>query len=449
MSLRTLINLRIVFSVVLILIIGGATAVWQARQSVEKEVQTSIKMALQMIDFGFAQVPVSSRYGDKWLSEVKGLQQTKYLQISITEQGVEPVKFITQSRVDDSSSKPPNWFVDATKAGQFTETYDVLMADDSIKTLLITADPMDEIIEAWGESKAFFWSIVGMLWIIFLLVNLVFHSVLWSVTTILSGLQQVGQGHYGLELPQFKIQEFEAIALEVDAMSLALKTAEESNQTLARHTMHIQETERQTMSHALHDEMAQSLTAIKAMAVTSKQANADITAIADSTIKVCDHLSVVVRSMMRTLHPLSLAELGLRATLTDLISEWQRHTPRLHIDLDYDDKLEQLNSEVTIHVYRIVQECLTNVVRHSQATQVSVLLEKRGNTVWMTVSDNGVGGQVGQQGFGVLGMQERAKNLGGKFLFESVANQGVNVVVQLPYILRNDDEQAANKGVIG
>lgn len=433
MSLRTLINLRILFSVVLILLLGGVTAVWQARQSVEKEVQSSINLALQMIEFGFAQVPLSSRYGSDWLPQMGALQQTRHLQISISEEGDKPVKFITERVVDSTVSEPPHWFVNAVSARHFSEKYDVSMADGTIKTILIIADPMDEISEAWSESQAFFWSIVAMLLVIFLAVNLVFNSVLQSVKTILSGLQQVEYGHYGLSLPLFKIKEFDAIAQEVNEMSSALKTAQESNQALARHTMHIQESERQTMSRELHDEMGQSLTAIKAMAVTSKNENANVTSIADSIITVCNHLSVVVRSMMRTLHPLSLAELGLRATLADLVSEWQRRTPELHIDLDYDDELEALDNEVTIHVYRIVQECLTNVVRHAQATQVSVLLEKRGNVVWMTVSDNGIGGQANRQGFGVLGMRERAESLGGKFLFESVENQGVNVVVQLPY----------------
>lgn len=434
MSLRSLINLRIVFSVVFILLLGGATAVWQARQSVEREVQSSINLALQMIEFGFAQVPLSSRYGSEWLPQISALQQTRHLHISISENGVKPTKFITQRIVDEARNEPPQWFIDLVRARHFTEKYDVSMADGTVKTILITADPMDEITEAWGESQAFFWSIVAMSVIMFLAINLVFNAVLRAVKTILSGLQQVEDGHYGLALPRFKIKEFDAIALEVNEMSSSLKAAQKNNQALARHTMHIQESERQTMSRELHDEMGQSLTAIKAMAVTSKQANADIPSIADSIITVCNHLSIVVRSMMRTLHPLSLAELGLRATLSDLISEWQRRTSDLMIDLDYDDQLEQLNNEVTIHVYRIVQECLTNVVRHAKATHVSILLEKRGDTVWMSVSDNGVGGQMGQQGFGVLGMRERAQNLGGKFLFESVDNEGVNVIVQLPYI---------------
>lgn len=439
MSLRTLINLRIVFSVIFILLLGGVTAVWQARQSVAKEVQSSITLALQMIEFGFAQAPTESKNNSEWLSQISALQQVRHLQISIAQEGVKPVKFVTQRIVDGSEKRPPSWFIKAVMTEYLTERYDVAMEDGTNRTILITANPMDEITEAWGESKAFFWSVVVMLWVIFLAVNLVFNSMLRAVQGILLGLHQVELGKYDLTIPKSNISEFDMIAVEVNDMSHALKVAQENNQALARHTMNIQETERRTMSRELHDEMGQSLTAIKAMAVTSKQKNVDIPTIADSIIGVCDHLAKVVRSMMRTLHPLSLTELGLGPTLTDLINEWQRCNPALDIQFHYDEQLEELDNEVAIHVYRVVQECLTNVVRHAQASQVTVRVDwvdKNDDKprVELTVSDNGVGGHVGAEGFGILGMRERVENLGGQFSSESRNGKGMTVAAWMPFV---------------
>mgnify|MGYP002147633781 CR=1 FL=1 len=433
MSLRSLINLRIVLSVVLILLLGGATAVWQARQSVAKEVQSSMNLALQMIEFSFAQLPLSRRHGSTWLSQISALKQARHLKILIAEEGEKPIEFVTQRRVDELRAIPPLWFVNAVTTEYLTDKYNVSMADGSFTTIFITADPMDEIIEAWGESKAFFWSIFLMLLVIFLAVNLVFNSMLRTVKAILSGLHRVEQGEYGINLPHFKISEFDAIAVEINGLSSALNLSQKSNQALARHTMQIQESERRTMSKELHDEMGQSLTAIKAMAVASKQASSSETMAADSIIEICNHLSKVVRSMMKTLHPLSLAELGLGATLADLINECHRRYSDLDVSMDYDTNLETLSHEVAIHVYRIVQECLTNVVRHANASEVTIIVSKRNNTVWVTVADNGVGGKASQQGFGVLAMRERAESLGGQFSFESEKGLGVTVVVQLPY----------------
>ncbi|MBL1320116.1 MAG: sensor histidine kinase [Methylophaga sp.] len=441
MSLRTLINLRIIFSVILILLLGGATAVWQARQSVAKEVQSSITLALQMIEFGFAQAPIEGKDNSEWLPQISALQQTRHLQISIAQEGEKPVRFVTQRVVDEDENRPPEWFIQAVMTEYLTERYDVTMANGSIKTILITANPMDEITEAWGESKAFFWSVVVMLWVIFLAINLVFNSMLRAVQGILTGLHQVELGQYDMVIPPSNISEFDAIAVEVNDMSRALKIAQENNQALARHTMNIQETERKTMSRELHDEMGQSLTAIKAMAVASKQGNVDMPSIADSIIEICDHLAKVVRSMMRTLHPLSLAELGLGATLTDLVNEWRRRQPTLDILFHYDDQVEMLDNEVAINVYRVVQECLTNVVRHANASEVTVDVNSANQSrVTLVVSDNGVGGKVGAQGFGVLGMRERVENLGGQFSFESSNGKGMTVSAWMPFIRKKDNE---------
>ncbi|PCJ32740.1 MAG: sensor histidine kinase [Gammaproteobacteria bacterium] len=445
MSLRGLINVRIILSVVFILLIGSVSAVWQARQSVEKEVKSSINLALQMIEFGFAQMPVAHRQGSGWLSQISALQQVRHLQISIAHEGDQAITFTTQQTLDESESLPPSWFVAAVMANYLTERYDIEMADGSHKSILITANPMDEISEAWGESKAFFWSIVAMLWIIFLAVNLVFHSMLRAVKSILAGLHLVESGKYDITLPHFKISEFDAIASEINKMSLALKIAQENNQALARHTMHIQESERRTMSRELHDEMGQSLTAIKAMAVTTKQANVEVPPIADSIIEICNHLAKVVRSMMRTLHPLSLSELGLNATLTDLINEWRRRSPTLSILFHYDEHLDSLDNEVSIHVYRVVQECLTNVVRHSQASEVSVSLDFISNQqltdrVELNINDNGIGGEVNSQGFGILAMRERVENLGGQFSFKSTKDTGVQVHAWMPFVGKKEHD---------
>ncbi|MDO6507889.1 sensor histidine kinase [Colwellia sp. 4_MG-2023] len=436
MSIRALINMRIIASVLLILIFSAIIAVWQARSSVEREVNSSINLAVQMIEFGLNQSSSTSEEKDAWLDKIATMQPVRHLNISV-KKSVNQVKNTHATKLNDDlkdeKKSTPHWFVKSVMVDFFIHHYDIKIADGSIKAIVITANPMDEINEAWQETKSFFCSIVLMLFIMFLTVNLVFNAMLDSVKAILTGLKQVEKGHFDHVLPHFKISEFDAIALEINGMSSALKTAQEKNQALARHSMQIQEAERQNLSRELHDEMGQSLTAIKAMAITCQQPKTNVKVVTSSIVDICNHLSVVVRSMMRTLHPLSLSELGLGATLSELVREWQRRSSEVQFDLDYDQALENLSHDITIHVYRIVQECLTNVVRHANATKVVILVVKRGDKVMITVSDNGQGKQLNTPGFGLLGMRERAENLGGTFTFESVLNTGVNVVVELPY----------------
>jgi two-component system sensor histidine kinase UhpB len=226
-------------------------------------------------------------------------------------------------------------------------------------------------------------------------------------------------------------------------MSAALNKAQKENQELAKHTIQIQEAERKNLSKELHDEMGQSLTAIKAMAVAVKQPNTDSDVAANSIIEICNHLALVVRSMMRTLHPLSLADLGLHATLSDMVSEWQRRDPELTINLNCVQRIDALDNKIAIHVYRIVQECLTNIVRHAKASKVTINVQvnKRvaAEMVNITVIDNGVGSSTNTKGFGVLGMRERVESLGGAFSFSSKRGNGVTVKATIPFVEKEHD----------
>ncbi len=444
MSLRGLINARIVLSVVLILIIGGLMAIWQARQSVQKEINSSFNLALQMIDLSFSYPGNRMLSEQHWMRQLSTIQQTRHIHISLVNDDGTESEWLTEEPEEAQEDMPPSWFKLAVTTEYPSASYDIQLMDGSTKTILIRADPIDEIAEAWSESLAFFWSIVLMMTVIFIAINLVFQSMLRSVHAILTGLRRVESGEYGKKLPRFKISEFDAIAAEVNNLSEALDIARQNNQALARHTMHIQENERQTMSRELHDEMGQSLTAVKAMAVATKQPQARTSEIADSIIDICNHLAVVVRSMMRTLHPLSLSDLGLAATLTDLVTEWQRRHPALEIDLNYDEAVDWLDEEVAIHVYRIVQECLTNVVRHAQAAKATVTVRrhiiKGKEQVLIRVEDDGMGGLSEGEGFGVLGMRERVESMGGQFTFDSNPGHGVRVRAWMPFIERENDK---------
>ncbi|AFJ01436.1 sensory box histidine kinase [Methylophaga frappieri] len=447
MSLRGLINVRIIITVLLIIIVGGLLTVWQARKAVEREVDSSFNLALQMIDLGFSHLSRSSLSEFDWLRQVSTIQKIRHINISIVNDMGEEVEWFQEDVLRDSQKIPPDWFVNLVINDYPQAEYNIQLADGRNKKMIIRADPIDEIEEAWGESQSYFWSVVAMMGVIFLAINVVFNSMLRTVHSIVIGLRRVESGQYGKKLPNFQISEFDVIASEINNLTDALQAARDSNQALARHTMHIQENERRNLSRELHDEMGQSLTAIKAMAVTNRKETANHVQISDSMIEICTHLSGVVRSMMRTLHPLSLTDLGLGATLSDMVNESRRRYPALKINLQYDHRLDAIPHELAIHVYRIVQESLTNVVRHANATHIWIQVIKEGETstprVVMRIKDDGQGKSIDekQPGFGILAMRERVENMGGRFRFESVPNQGASVQAWMPIDEKQQDER--------
>ena len=263
----------------------------------------------------------------------------------------------------------------------------------------------------------------------FLAVNLAFNKALKSIAIIVNALKIIETGQYQQKLPDFSILEYDSIAKAINHMTGELNASQQENRALTQHSLEIQEDERQRLSQELHDELGQSLTAIKVMAAAELQLEhkkADIKQATDSIISVCDHLMTVVRSMMHQLHPLVLTELGLKATMEDLLNHWAIRNPELKLTIDCPDEVDTLEQKITIQVFRIVQECLTNIVRHAQAKQAIISLEivrpsTTGKSLRLQVTDDGQGcaAEMLKSGFGLLGIRERISSLGGEMAIQT------------------------------
>jgi len=143
-----------------------------------------------------------------------------------------------------------------------------------------------------------------------------------------------------------------------------------------------------------------------------------------------------VRDLSRLLHPALLDDLGLPAAVGAYLDAFgQRH--RITVELLQDRMDDRLSPEVEASIYRIFQEALTNVARHSEATLVRVYLQRLPTSMLMTVEDNGVGFDPANapdagHGFGLIGMRERVTLLGGKFQAGHHPSVGYSVRAHLP-----------------
>ena len=440
MSLRYQINLRILISSLCILLLGGSIAVRQARNAVDKEVDSSINLAVQLITFGFSQATHASQTETDWLPQFNALKETRHLSIQVKQPTGEIVTFAPQQ--PPQREKPPQWFINLVEGRHTKAEHALTTFGGKQLTLIIQANPLDEITEAWEEGRDFFGSLFLLTLFTFLAVNLAFNKALKSIAIIVNALKIIETGQYRQKLPVFSILEYDSIAKAINHMTAELNTSQQENRALTQHSLAIQEDERQRLSQELHDELGQSLTAIKVMAVTagrSQTGGLGVKQATDSIISVCDHLMTVVRSMMHQLHPLVLAELGLKATMEDLLHHWAIRNPALKLTLNCPDDVDALEQKITIQVFRIVQECLTNIVRHAQAKQATIQLEivsypTTGRTLRLQIMDDGLGCAADKikAGFGLLGMRERINSLDGELTIQTWPQQGMNIIASIP-----------------
>jgi signal transduction histidine kinase len=219
----------------------------------------------------------------------------------------------------------------------------------------------------------------------------------------------------------------------------------EQNRQLTRAIQSRLEEERRSIARELHDELGQCVTAIKtigtAISNSTQETAPDIHANALTIVSVASHIYDVVHGIIRQLRPTALDHLGLSETLRDSVSAWRERHPGVACDLRLHGALEGMGETINITVYRIVQECLTNVARHAAATRSDIDVARcndpqRGDVVKVVVRDNGQGfaQQVERAAtrFGLIGMRERVQALDGEFRIDSSPGEGVTVTAVIP-----------------
>lgn len=206
---------------------------------------------------------------------------------------------------------------------------------------------------------------------------------------------------------------------------------------------HVEE-ERRSLARELHDELGQYVTAIKTIgaSIANRTGSApEVQTGAQTIVSVAARIYDSMHGIISRLRPSALDNLGLTETLQDSIAAWQSRHPELKFKLDFSGRLDDLGETINITVYRIVQECLTNVIRHAQATNVEIAVKRQPaaagacEMLRLAVCDDGKGTpeEAVQDGhFGLLGMRERVQALNGSFSIDSAPNRGFCINVTLP-----------------
>ncbi len=234
-------------------------------------------------------------------------------------------------------------------------------------------------------------------------------------------------------------------------MQAAERALEENRRFTALVQSRLEE-ERRAIARELHDELGQCATAIQTIGTTIANragAEPETREHARTIVSVAAHLYDVVHGMIRRLRPSGLDHMGLAETLRDAVSAWARQHPGVRWSLSLSGNLEGLGEAVNITVYRIVQEALTNVVRHAAAkrAEVSVAREPCGphaDAVIVRVEDDGTGlaEARAEPRYGVTGMRERAQALGGSFEISGRPGAGVIARAVIPLARERDAVKA-------
>ncbi len=218
--------------------------------------------------------------------------------------------------------------------------------------------------------------------------------------------------------------------------AVAVELSERVARDALRRVVAAQELERKRLARELHDETGQALTSILLGLRTVEEAHDEqaMSAAVGTLRDLVVHTLQDVRRLAVELRPKALDDFGLVAALERLTMTFAEQTG---ISVDLEPRLDgtRLPGEIETVLYRIVQEALTNVLKHSQASHVSILLRRKDTSVTALIEDDGRGfppEETEEGGLGLLGMRERVSLLEGRFQIESSASSGTTLVVEVP-----------------
>ncbi|HWM68780.1 MAG TPA: histidine kinase [Steroidobacteraceae bacterium] len=420
------------------LVISVLVPLESIRSDVSRETDASMQLAQLLLDVqhavGNARGSAEARFAA--IGEIRRASDLRHVRVSLVDD--------TGALVATSPAEEPQ--VGAiTKAllsssPAATLVYPVAYHTVPLGELRVSSNPMSEFAEIEqrvGKDLALLaLALLAMSAAIYWMVR----RGLRPIAQVQSALADLQAGHLETRLPRFRLKDVDDISERFNQCAAAMQEAAAQRRDLTRRIIEAEEEERKRLARELHDELGQSLTAIKVDAayIAREAANSapKIVASAHAIEKLSSSIMELIRSMLARLRPHGLETVGLRETLHDLVNGWQaRVADRFQCSLAIRGNVDVLAPDLNITVYRLIQECLTNAVRHSRARTIALRLSVDAGRVLVDVTESqmiGSGGAVGASGAGLLGMRERVEAHGGALTIEFDPAGGLSLHAWMP-----------------
>lgn len=419
-------------------------SVGDTRRSVGEEITASSRIAQQLLS---RLILVGSQDGLDDIAEyLRGLGRVRSNDIALYDTGGQAI-YRSPEPTYKAGRSAPGWFAHLVQPTPQTRSIDVGRGG----RLVVRSDASRAVLDGWDDMKR----LLGVALMLFALTNLVVYAVVGRALApferILRGLREMEQGAFHTRLPPLRGREAGAMGAAFNHMAEAIENSlaarREAAEAAARLDMQQEltralhariEEERRALARELHDELGQQVTAIRSLALAIAQRAAGDGAMRNAVqalTATSNQLYDSMHAMIPRLRPLALDSLGLVEAVADLVDDWRLRTTGIRFEAALAPLPGEPGDAVRIGAYRIVQEALSNAVRHARATRIRVNLAVTAGSLAIDVADDGIGmpeapEQSGR--FGLRGMRERVETLGGQLQIASRPGAGSTIEVRIP-----------------
>jgi two-component system sensor histidine kinase UhpB len=414
---------------------GGVLVTWHAAGRVQTELRAALLVGASTVRNALHDLAPDDR-----ATELRRLVATfdgnRHVQAMLLDASAAPV---TQSSLFIPAQKVPHWFVRliGDPAGGMR-----IPTEDGT-TIFLQTDPTNELGEVWGESRDTMLVLTGFAALSAVLILAVVGHALRSLERFAAAFAQIGAGDHPSPLPVKGPPELKRLANGFNQMSERLSAAAAQNQRLSERLLSLQAEERADLARDLHDEIGPLVFSIDMTAATVERLAAagrttDVPAHARSIHDAVSQIQRRVRAILERLRPLGAT--GLATAIERLVSFWQSRCPAIGFDVTLAIEEERLEEDAKETIYRVVQEGLSNAIRHAAPSTIGIVIATdAADGVSVVLTDDGIGLPVGHAQerrparLGLIGMRERVMAMAGSLsVGPGPDGKGLQLVATLP-----------------
>jgi len=437
-------RLRLIALIALVLLIslacGSALVGWHAAGSVRTELRAALDVGAKTIGNGIDEL---ARSGDRarelrrLVATFNGNRHVRAILLDAREQQLAVSSlFVPTQRV-------PGWFRDLIGGEPGALRLAVPAGNDGIAAIVLQADPVNEIGEVWGESRDAVLVLAGFALLSALLICVVIGRALRPLETLSAAFQQIGKGDYYGSVPERGPPELARLANGFNLMAQRLAAVAAQNHRLNQRLLTLQSEERADLARDLHDEVGPLLFAVDMTAATIEHLAGSgratdippqVRLIHDAVGRMQRH----VRAILGRLRP--IRAIGVVAAVDRLAAFWRSRRPDIEFIVAVAVEEDRIGEDLKETIYRIVQEGVSNAIRHGKPAQVEVVVRHDdADRIRIEVTDDGIGmaeeGMVvrGPAQLGLMGMRERVMAMAGSLSIQHGRNgTGLALVARVP-----------------
>lgn len=351
-------------------------------------------------------------------------------------------QFQAPLRARPVTDQPPAWFSQFLATGRDKREIQFSNKNGFSEKIIIEANPSDEISEIWDEIQWIYVASICIISLSALIISAVVSNTLHPINEYVQALNSLVKGERQIHITGNGTPEFRIISDGINILAHTLYSLDCENHDLIQKMIQLQDNERKELATDLHDEFGPVLFMARVgigglqKKIDSALGKKEYTDDWETIDQNINKLQQINRRILGRLRPAALEEMGLIGAVEAMAQSLRKAAPNIELSLSYNNEIPALNETQSLTAYRIIQESLTNVYRHSMASAANVTIEidhDNSHHLRILIDDNGIGIKIkAKQGIGLRGMQERILGAGGELHVLSRKPSGTRIEAIMP-----------------